>query len=474
MEAYLDWQNKSGGIKLNDVIEDFKYVYKGQEIKAGDLVNYINGVAGVTEEISIDTALSTQPTSGNEISAVALDNNRVFVAHGMSSNYDLWGMIVTINGAQIIAGEDVALGSGTGNGAVISVCRLSENKVFIAHNSNRSNYYLNALICTIEGATIIPGTDTSISTTSNTGGRISTVLLNDGKIFISHSYGADYYLYGIVCTISGTTITKGTDTLLTSSSIKTGYTISACLLSSGKVFIAHSYSDKYYLYGMVVTINGTSISKGTDTVLGNAEYYTALEISVCELSSGKMFIAHSYNNTNYYLYGMVVNISGTTITKGTDTKLSTIDYAGFKISTVRLNDNKVFIAHSHTSSKYYLYGMVCTISDTTIAAGESKQLAAEGIDFTGSTIASLLLNNGTIFIAHEYTSANRHLYAQIWGIDYDNNIPTNNIVIAEYEQQVTPAIEPPFNAIALSSGVGGTGTEHNEQVKIARPNVGVI
>ncbi len=33
---------------------------------------------------------------------------------------------------------------------------------------------------------------------------------------------------------------------------------------------------------------------------------------------------------------------------------------------------------------------------------------------------------------------------------------------------VAPAIEPPFNAIALSSGVGGTDTEHNEQVKIAR------
>lgn len=36
-------------------------------------------------------------------------------------------------------------------------------------------------------------------------------------------------------------------------------------------------------------------------------------------------------------------------------------------------------------------------------------------------------------------------------------------------EDVTPAIEPPFNAVALSSGVGGTVTEHNEQVKIARP-----
>ena len=66
------------------------------------------------------------------------------------------------------------------------------------------------------------------------------------------------------------------------------------------------------------------------------------------------------------------------------------------------------------------------------------------------------------------SSSNYYLNAQIFGIDYENNIPTNNIEITEYEQQVTPAIKSPFDAVALSSGIGGTDTEHNEQVKIAR------
>lgn len=39
-------------------------------------------------------------------------------------------------------------------------------------------------------------------------------------------------------------------------------------------------------------------------------------------------------------------------------------------------------------------------------------------------------------------------------------------------EDVAPAIEPPFNAIALSSGLGGTDTEHKDQVKIARPIAG--
>lgn len=58
-------------------------------------------------------------------------------------------------------------------------------------------------------------------------------------------------------------------------------------------------------------------------------------------------------------------------------------------------------------------------------------------------------------------------------VNYINGVASGSIGtdIAEYEQQVTPATEPPFDGIALSNGVGGTDTGHNEQVKIAKPNI---
>ena len=40
-EAYLDWQKKSAGIKLNDVIEEFKYVAPYKSVKKGDLLTYV-------------------------------------------------------------------------------------------------------------------------------------------------------------------------------------------------------------------------------------------------------------------------------------------------------------------------------------------------------------------------------------------------------------------------------------------------
>jgi hypothetical protein len=59
MEAYLDWQ-KSGGIKLNDVIEEYRYVANGKKVKKGDLLTYIGeDVAPATEPPFNAVALSS-------------------------------------------------------------------------------------------------------------------------------------------------------------------------------------------------------------------------------------------------------------------------------------------------------------------------------------------------------------------------------------------------------------------------------
>ena len=218
----------------------------------------------------------------------------------------------------------------------------------------------------------------------------------------------------MVCTFSGTTITVGSDTEITSLATSTGYVASVVKLSNSSVFIAHLYNGDYqYLYGIVCSINGTTITHGIDTALVTSAYYAGTAISTCLLPDGNIFIAHSYGS-GFPLYGIIVTVSGTSITKNTDTQLSSESLSGRVLSTV-------------------------------------------------------LLSNGNVFIAHSQTSGSYHLYAQIFGIDEANNIPTNNVVITEYEQQVTLATEPPFNGIALSDGVGGTATAHNQQVKIARP-----
>ncbi len=456
MEAKLYGQNK-GGMSINGIIKDY-YAYAGENISAGDLVEYVNGVAGETDYgESIDTQLSTTTYTGSSISAVALDESRVFIAHSYSSALKLYGMVCTVNGATITLGADTALNNSNGTSEGFSLGLLPNGNVFIAHKNNSN--YLYGMIVTINGTTISVATDTQLTTTSAYTVSTSTLVLPNGDVFIAHSYGDNNYLYGIVCTIDGTTITKGTDTALVSST-NAGITISTCLLPNGNVFIAHSYGSNYSLRGIVVSINGTTFTKGSDTPISN-NTNDGKVISTCLLPNGKIFIAYS-SGSSYYLYGIVCSISGNGITQHSGVVISNSTNAGSTISTCLLPNGNVFIAHSY-GSKYYLYGMVVTIDGTAITKGTDTQLST--IAQTGLEMPTIDLLNGNVFIAHNYSSDN-YLYAQIFGIDYENNIPTNHISITEYETQLRKVTTAQFDGIAKTSGEGGDDTGHKDVVSI--------
>lgn len=460
MEAKLYGQNK-GGMSINGIIKDY-YAYAGENISAGDLVEYVNGVAGKTDYgESEDTKLSTATRAGYTISAVTLDENRVFIAHSYTSDYYLYGIVVTVNGASIEIGTDTKISSISDSGLEISAVALDKNRVFIAHSAYSSRY-LHGVAVTIDGATITYGTDVQLSSsTTYTGDTISAVALDENRVFIAHSYNeSNYYLYGIVCTISGTEITYGTDKAIVSST-NAGHTIATQLLDNGNVFIVHSRATSYYLYGIICTISGTTISKGTDTKLSST--HTSFAISTEKLDSGDIFIAHSDGSTSPTLYGVVCIISDTTITAGIDTQLSSADYAGAEISPHLLNNGKILILHNLYNTSYYLYGMMVNVDGTTITVETDTQLSTES--YTGRVISSILLNNGTIFTAHNYGSS-YYLYAQIFGIDYENNMPTNNVVAIEYETQVRKVTTGQFDGVAKTSGEGGDNTGHKDVVSI--------
>lgn len=135
-----------GGLNIQGIIEE--YTASGN-ISAGDFVNYI-------QNLGTDTSLSSTKYYGYNISAVALSQNKVFIAHGSRSS---------------------------------------------------NNKYLNGIICTISNNTISYGNVTSISSADYAGISISAVALSEDKVFIAHSSGgsgtgADTSLAGIVCTIN--------------------------------------------------------------------------------------------------------------------------------------------------------------------------------------------------------------------------------------------------------------------------------
>lgn len=349
--AKLYSQSGGNGLKINGIIEDY-YVYAGENISAGDFVEFVKGIASGTIETSVDTAIGEETYAGYN---------------------------------------------------VISVCKLSENKVFIAHGNDSGNSKLYGIVCVIDGATITCGTDTLLSSTSYSGYHISAVVLSDNKVFIAHSQGSDYYLYGMVCTISGTTIAAGTDTQL-SSTTYTGRAISLDKITPNKVFISHENDSD--LYGMVCSISDTSISAGTDTHIFN--YTTTTDSSTLTLATDRVLVIGINNTTDYKMFGVICDISGTTITLNTPKIMNSDSYTGWQTTPVLLGET-IFVAHSHTQNKYYLY-------------------------------------------------------AQMFGIV--DNQPSAQVTIAEYETQVRKATTSDIYGVAKTSGRGGDSTGHNDKVNI--------
>ena len=453
----LDYKKGGSSLDINGIIQDY-YVYAGEKVSAGDFVEFVNGVAGTTIETSSDTAIVNNSYAGTMISATALDDNRVFIAHRLGNTPVLYGIVCSVSGTTITSGTDTLLSDTDYTGAYSSTSTLQDGRVFILH-SRGSGYYLCGMICSINGTTISVDVTKTITSTTNAGKYISQVAISSKKFFVAHSYGTNRYLYGVVITIGDSSISAGTDTKILQE-ISAGEPAAAKLMSNGYIFIAHkSNVSGGPLDAIVCSVSGTTITSGTDTVISSANY-TGSAISLEALANGNVFIAHSYD-TNRYLYGTICQISNYTITPSTSTQLSTTKHSGDVIFSVLLGENKVFIAHNRSDS-YYLNGMTVTISGTTMSVSSTKKLNTAA--YTGYVISPLLLGEN-VFIAHSHTDGSFYLYGQVWRVQ-TNYALTDSFEVSEYETQVRPATAFPCNGVASTSGEGGDETGHKDMVSV--------
>ena len=223
-------------------------------------------------------------------------------------------MVCTISGTTITAGTSTALNTNLSSGVTVSVCALSDSKVFVVHCYG-SKYYLYGTACTINGTTITAGTSKQLSTVESSGSDVNKVVaLTDSIALVVSSSGSKKELYGTVCKISGTTVSFETTHLLASDFTVNGsssdHNLSATKINNTKVFITYcggGNANYCYLNGITCTVNGYGLNIIDSTQLSNANY-SGYGSDVVQLDSSKLFIAHSYY-TDDYLYGMVVNNS---------------------------------------------------------------------------------------------------------------------------------------------------------------------
>lgn len=182
-EAYLDWQKKSGGIKLNDVIEDYKYVAAGERVKSGDLLTYVEGATG--EEIEVAKAGNVFPSNSDEWNERTAGTTRTTSTTGYileSSSTDSSSYLFRICNSQPSNPWD----SDTGSLSqwVILTCpkpeKITKMKIYVTAYSNESRF----------GSAIIQG-----SKDGNTWVDLHTISSYQTELTEITLENVDYYKY---------------------------------------------------------------------------------------------------------------------------------------------------------------------------------------------------------------------------------------------------------------------------------------
>lgn len=331
------------GVEIKGVTEERT---ADEQIAEGNFVEFVNSFN--TKMLTHKGNLTSKAQFNENADVTALDENRAFVTFkGLDYSDDLYGAVITFSGTDFTMGTATLIAtSSSSNGkypaiSSKSIC-IDNNKVIIFYRVElNSAYPLKAVVAAINGQSITVGTPIIVSSDSNAGKHFDAIKLENNKAFVAYA-GYPAKLSGVVLNINGTAISKGTGSIIGDYDYS-AFSISSTLIEPNKVFIAHTYNESYHLAGVIITISGNTFSKGTITLL-DSEYRTGYgELSACCIDANRVFIAYPYLDT-LYLRCMIVSVNGSTITAGEYVGLDNNSSTGSIINAIYAAKGRVLVA----------------------------------------------------------------------------------------------------------------------------------
>ena len=238
----------------------------------------------------------------------------------------------------------------------------ANDKLVIAYRDGNNSNYGTAVIGSISGSTVTFGTPVVFSSASQT--FTETIYdSSSGKVVILF-YKNDTAISAIVGTVSGTSISFGS--IVSAGATPSQWYVSGAAVGSSKIVVAYrNNSDNYHGYGVVGTISGTSISFGSATEFENA----AIEDVSVAYDSGNDKVVISYEDAGNSNYGTAVvgTVSGTSISFGSAATFDTNGGVADIGSAYDANAGKIVIVYEQTNG----YAIVGTVSGTSISFGSS-------------------------------------------------------------------------------------------------------
>ena len=424
---------QSGGYRINGIIEQY-IVAAGENINIGDFVQYTNEYDTIKKEISDNYAT-------DRLAICALNDATAFLAYGAGS--ELYGMIATINSGKISTSTPVQLSSNSNSGQYIDVIKLSETSVFILSGSSSTNY---VMVCTIDGNNITGGTPISAGLDQYSVGRRSMVALTSALVCVAYAKNNSYYGYANYFTISGTTITSGTELKVDSGSSFATYGTCISKESDTKVCAIFLNASAAYKRTLTIDVHNATITVSDYVVKNLTTNYPGAICSFASLGGSAMFITFGSSGSTL-LYGIIWNGSSF----GTSTQLDRHANSGVRPTPVYVTQIKTLIFYQDTV--YNLHRMTCTRSGTTITVEDTGIVGDFG---TARNHAATFITTGKILLLHD----KKEIYnsgLQSKGITAELMFTANLLLpVNDAEQRIT--------GIAKQKGTSG------EQIKVIVPN----
>ena len=198
---------------------------------------------------------------------------------------------------------------------------------------------------------------------------------NDKVVIAYRDNGNSNYGTAIVGTVSGSSITFGTEVVFESNGAS--YVEAAYDVASGKVVIAYRDFSDSYGRAIVGTVSGTSISFGTKQVFSTTGSIEQISIVYAETQE-KVVIAYRDSGTNGE--AVVGTVSGTSISFGTVVEFYTGGSGDYAV-VYNPTDSNVIIGfrQDNTTSGEAIVG---TISGTSISFGSQNRFSENNINYT--------------------------------------------------------------------------------------------
>lgn len=271
--------------------------------------------------------------------------------------------VITETSASQDIGSETLFNSG--NTSIISSTYDTVNqKAVIVFRDNAASNYGKAIVGTISGQTITFGSEVTYETSNSSNISCAYDSTNE-RVVIAFRNQSDSNGYAVVGTVSGTSISFGTKVKFSGSG-QVEYTATVFDENSGKIVI--NYSDTaggYYGYSVVGTVSGTSINFGTPVAFqSTATTYH----SVAYDSSNQTIIAAYHENSTTTGQVKVGTVSGTSISFGSanDFTQNNINYVSVAYDA---SNNCAVVAYQDSTTSSHGYAAAGSISGNTVTFG---------------------------------------------------------------------------------------------------------